>query len=58
MKSVRILVLAALILVVLGAFVILKYSGFNLVAAFFGFLVCPAAAIAELVYELLTYGHS
>jgi hypothetical protein len=44
--------------VVLGAFVILKYSGFNLAAAFFGFLVCPAAAIAELVYELLTYGHS
>ena len=44
--------------VVLGAFVILKYSGFNLAAAFFGFLVCPAAAIAEIVYELLTYGHS
>ena len=44
--------------VVLGAFVILKYSGFNLAAAFFGFLVCPAAAIAEIVFELLTYGHS
>jgi hypothetical protein len=44
--------------VVLGAFVILKVSGFNLAAAFFGFLVCPAAAIAEIVYELLTYGHS
>lgn len=41
-----------------GAFVILKYSGFNVAAAFFGFLVCPAAAIAEIVYELLTYGHS
>ncbi len=44
--------------VVLGAFVILYYSGFSLAAAVFGFLVCPAAAIAELVYELLTYGHS
>jgi hypothetical protein len=43
---------------VLGAFVILKYSGFSLPAAFFGFLVCPAAAILELLYELLTYGHS
>jgi hypothetical protein len=43
---------------VLGAFVILGYSGFSLAAAVFGFLVCPAAAIAELVYELLTYGHS
>ena len=44
--------------VVLGAFVILKVSGFNLAAAFLGFLVCPAAAIAELLYELLIYGHS
>ena len=45
-------------LFVLGAFVILKSSGFNVSAAFFGFLVCPAAALLELVYELLTYGHS
>jgi len=41
-----------------GALVILKYSGFSLPAAFCGFLVCPAAAILELLYELLTYGHS
>jgi hypothetical protein len=43
---------AALVLV---AFVIIKYSGFNLAAAFFGFLVCPAAVVLEIVYELLTY---
>jgi hypothetical protein len=43
---------------VLGAFVIIKYSGFSLAAAFFGFLVCPAAAVLEIVYELVTYEHS
>jgi hypothetical protein len=43
---------------VLGAFVIIKYSGFNMTAAFFGFLVCPAAAVLEMVYELLIYDHS
>jgi hypothetical protein len=43
---------------VLGAFVILKSSGFNITVGFFGFLVCPAAAMVELIYELLTYGHS
>lgn len=43
---------------VLGAFVILRISGFNIAAAFCGFLVCPAAVMLELVYELLTYGHS
>ena len=43
---------------VFGAFVIIKYSGFNLTAAFFGFLVCPAAVVVEIVYELLTYDHS
>ena len=42
----------------LGAFVILRSSGFSVGAAFLGFLVCPAAATAELIYELLTYGHS
>lgn len=42
----------------LGAFVILRYSGFSLPAAICGFLVCPAAAILEILYELLTYGHS
>ena len=43
---------------VLGAFVILEFSGFNMAAAFCGFLVCPAAAILEIIYELLKYGHS
>ncbi len=40
------------------AFVILRFTGFNLMAALLGFLVCPAAAIVEIVYELFTYGHS
>jgi len=43
---------------VLGAFVILRFSGFNMAAAFCGFLVCPAAAILEIIYELFKYGHS
>src|SRR5438067_1867583 len=41
-----------------GAVVILRYSGFNIIAALVGFLVCPAAAILEMLYELLRYGHS
>jgi hypothetical protein len=40
------------------ALVILRFTGFNLVAALLGFLVCPAAALMEMVYELITYGHS
>jgi hypothetical protein len=40
------------------AFVILRFTGFNLTAALLGFLVCPAAALMEMVYELITYGHS
>jgi len=40
------------------AFVILRFTGFNLMAALLGFLVCPAAAVIEIVYELFTYGHS
>jgi hypothetical protein len=40
------------------AFVILRFTGFNLMAALLGFLVCPAAALVEIVYELFTYGHS
>lgn len=40
------------------AFVIIKFTGFNLMAALLGFLVCPAAALVEIVYELFTYGHS
>jgi hypothetical protein len=43
---------------VLGAFVILRVSGLNLVAALCGLLVCPAAVLVEIFYELLTYGHS
>jgi hypothetical protein len=43
---------------VLGAFVILRVSGFNVVVALYGFLVCPAAVMVEIVYELITYGHS
>lgn len=39
---------------ILGAFVILRYSGFNVAAAFYGFLVCPAAVVLEIVYELVT----
>ncbi|HVY95022.1 MAG TPA: ATP synthase subunit I [Bryobacteraceae bacterium] len=37
------------------AFVILGFTGFSLKAAILGFFVCPAAAIAELVYGLFTY---
>lgn len=45
-------------LCVMGAFVILRLSGFNVAAALWGFLVCPAAVMLEIVYELITYGHS
>jgi hypothetical protein len=45
-------------LFVLGAFVILRISGFNVLVALYGFLVCPAAVIVEILYELITYGHS
>jgi ATP synthase I chain len=43
---------------VAGAFVIIRVSGFNVVAALCGFLVCPAAVMVEILYELFTYGHS
>jgi hypothetical protein len=43
---------------VTGAFVIIRFSGFNVVAALCGFLVCPAAVMVEILYELFTYGHS
>ncbi|MGD1069533.1 MAG: hypothetical protein ABSB15_05275 [Bryobacteraceae bacterium] len=43
---------------VLGAFVILRYSGFSMAAAFCGFLVCPAAVVLEIIFELVTYDHS
>jgi hypothetical protein len=37
------------------AFVILRFTGFSLNAAMLGFFVCPAAVIAEIIYELFTY---
>ena len=42
----------------LCAFVILRYSGISIIAVFCGFLVCPAAVIVEIVFELVTYEHS
>jgi hypothetical protein len=47
-----------LALFVAGAFVILRYSGFNIAVALYGFLVCPAAVMLEAIFYLLTYGHS
>jgi hypothetical protein len=44
-------------LFILGTFVILRFTGFNVVLALLGFFVCPAAVILEILYEL-TYGHS
>lgn len=41
-----------------GSVVILNYSGFSMAAAFFGFLVCPAAVVLEILYELIKYGYS
>lgn len=43
---------------ILGASVILRLSGFNVFVALIGFLVCPAAVMLEMLYQLLTYGHS
>jgi hypothetical protein len=39
-------------LFVLGTFVILRFTGFNVVLALVGFFVCPAAVILEMLYEL------
>ena len=39
------------------AFVILRFTGFNLMAALLGFLVCPVAVLAEIVYELFSVNH-
>jgi hypothetical protein len=47
-----------LMALVLGAFVILRLSGFNKIAVLCGFLVCPAAVILEILFELLKYDHS
>ena len=43
---------------ILAAFVILSYSGFRAITVICGFLVCPAAVLLEIVYELVTYEHS
>ena len=37
---------------VLGTFVILRLTGFNVVLALMGFFVCPAAVVLEILYEL------
>jgi hypothetical protein len=48
-----------LALFVTVAFVILRFTGLNLVVAFCGFLACPAAVMLESVYYLISiYGHS
>jgi hypothetical protein len=47
-----------LLFIGLGAFVILRFTGVNIVAALSGLLVCPAAVILEIIYELIIYGHS
>jgi hypothetical protein len=42
-----------------GTFVILRFTGFSMVVAVYGFLVCPAAVMIEAIYYLiLTYGHT
>jgi hypothetical protein len=46
------------IALILVAFVIIRYSGFSIGAVFCGFLVCPAAAILEIVFELVKYDHT
>lgn len=51
--------LIQLALFLIGAFVILRFTGFNIVVAVYGFLVCPAAVMIEAIYYLIfTYGHS
>lgn len=42
---------------ILAAFAIIGFSGFDRMAALFGFLCCPAAAVLEIVYELVTLKH-
>ena len=41
----------------LGVFVIIHFSGFSLPAAFGGFFTCPAAALLEILYELIALKH-
>ena len=38
---------------ILGAFVIIFFSGFSKPAAFIGFFTCPAAVLLEILYELM-----
>jgi hypothetical protein len=45
-------------MVVAAVFVIIRLTGFNAAVALWGFLVCPAAVMLEILYELITYGHS
>jgi len=40
---------------VLGAFVIIRYSGFNAQAAVWGFFTLPAAVLLEILYELTNF---
>ena len=48
-----------LVIFLTAAFVILRFTGFSIVVAMYGFLVCPAAVMIEAIYYLiLTYGHS
>jgi hypothetical protein len=48
-----------LVLFLTVAFVILRFTGFSIVVAVYGFLVCPAAVMIEAIwYLILTYGHS
>lgn len=58
-KAAGLMLFLQLALFVTGAFVILRFTGFNIVVALYGFLVCPAAVMLEAIYYLLlTYGHS
>lgn len=52
------LIFIRFVIFVLGAFVILKFSGLHVLSALCGLLVCPAAVLAEIFYELITYGYS
>ena len=48
-----------LVLFLAVAFVILRFTGFSIVVALYGFFVCPAAVmIVAIYYLILTYGHS
>jgi hypothetical protein len=44
-----------LVLFLALAFVILRFTGFSMVVALYGFFVCPAAVMIEAIYYLITY---